>query len=73
MYRDCPSAFDRGHLYKGVHRNGKNIDPVTTWTYWPIDVEGVQSVKFNFAGSDSDETFGLNTPAYICIDDITVQ
>lgn len=55
------------------YRNGKNIDPVTTWTYWPIDVEGVQSVKFNFAGSDSDETFGLNTPAYICIDDITVQ
>jgi hypothetical protein len=32
----------------------------------------VQSVKFNFEGSDSG-AYGLNTPAYICIDDITIQ
>ena len=46
--------------------------PITTWDYWEINAEGVQSVKFNFEGSDSG-AYGLNTPAYICIDDITIQ
>ncbi|MDE6506960.1 MAG: DUF4465 domain-containing protein [Alistipes sp.] len=49
------------------------VEPVTTWTYWDIDVEGVQSVKFNFTGSDVDPDYGLNTPAYLCIDDITIE
>lgn len=49
------------------------VKPVTAWTYWDIDVEGVQSVKFNFTGSDIDPDYGLNTPAYICIDDIIVK
>lgn len=49
------------------------VEPATAWTYWAIDVEGVQSVKFNFEGSDVDPLYGLNTPAYLCIDDITIQ
>lgn len=48
------------------------VDPMTEWTYWAINVEGVQSVKLNFEGSDS-SAYGLNTPAYLCIDDITVE
>ena len=54
------------------YRNGQQqVDPITTWD-WEINAEGVQSVKFNFEGSDSG-AYGLNTPAYICIDDITIQ
>lgn len=48
------------------------VTPVTTWTYWPINVENVKTVKFNFAGSDTG-AYGLNTPAYICIDDIVIK
>lgn len=55
------------------YRDGhQQVDPITTWDYWEINAEGVQSVKFNFKGSDSG-AYGLNTPAYICIDDITIQ
>lgn len=48
------------------------VTPVTTWTYWPINVENVKTVKFNFTGSDTG-AYGLNTPAYICIDDIVIK
>ena len=49
------------------------VSPVTTWTYWDINVADVQSVKFNFEGSDVDPIYGLNTPAYLCIDDVTIE
>lgn len=48
------------------------VEPVTTWTYWDINVPNVKTVKFNFQGSDTGD-YGLNTPAYICIDDITIE
>ena len=48
------------------------VEPVTTWSYWPINAEGVKTVTFNFTGSDTGD-YGLNTPAYICIDDITLE
>lgn len=55
------------------YRDGNTrVDPVTTWTYWEIEVPRVKTVKFNFVGSDTG-SYGLNTPAYICIDDITIE
>ena len=54
------------------YRNGKKQDPVTTWTYWPINLANVKTVKLNFSGSDTGD-YGLNTPAYICLDDITIE
>ena len=54
------------------YRNGKKQDPVTTWTYWPINQANVKTVKLNFSGSDTGD-YGLNTPAYICLDDITIK
>lgn len=45
---------------------------MTTWSYWPINAEGVKTVKFNFTGSDTGD-YGLNTPAYLCIDDIVLN
>ena len=30
-------------------------------------------VKLNFEGSDVDPIYGLNTPAYLCIDDVTIE
>ena len=32
-----------------------------------------RAVKFNFEGSDVDPIYGLNTPAYLCIDDVTIE
>ncbi|WP_321332231.1 DUF4465 domain-containing protein [uncultured Bacteroides sp.] len=44
----------------------------TTWSAWDLSALGsVNKVKFNFIGSDSG-TYGLNTPAYLCIDDIHI-
>lgn len=54
------------------YRGSNNENPVTSWTYWPINQEKVRTVKFNFSGSDSG-TYGLNTPAYLCIDDIILE
>ena len=48
----------------------------TTVSYTHLDVykrQDVQSVKFNFEGSDVDPIYGLNTPAYLCIDDVTIE
>jgi len=45
----------------------------TTWDEWDnlSDLGPVNKIKFNFQGSDSGD-WGLNTPAYICIDDIYI-
>lgn len=48
------------------------VDMDSTWSYWPINAEGVKTVTFNFEGSDAGD-YGLNTPAYLCIDDITLE
>lgn len=53
------------------YRNGLHEDPVTQWAYWPIGEKNVKTVKFNFKGSDTGD-YGLNTPAYLCIDDIVI-
>ena len=44
---------------------------IEKWTKWDLSALGsVAKIKFNFVGSDNSQ-YGLNTPAYICIDDIT--
>lgn len=44
----------------------------TTWEEWNLSALGaVNKVKFNFEGSDSG-AYGLNSPAYLCIDDIHI-
>ena len=48
----------------------KAID--TEWKQWNLNLENVTKVEFNFEGSDTG-TYGLNTPAYICIDNILVH
>ena len=53
-----------------------NANPVvplkTTWEEWDLSaLDAVNKVKFNFEGSDSG-TYGLNSPAYLCIDDIHI-
>ncbi len=56
------------------YRDGASprVELSTTWQRWDLSGLGaVNRVKFNFAGSDSGQ-WGLNTPAYICADNITV-
>ncbi|RFS21881.1 DUF4465 domain-containing protein [Chitinophaga silvatica] len=48
------------------------VSPVTTWTYFDLsDLGTVTRVEFNLVGNDSG-TYGLNTPAYVCIDNVKV-
>lgn len=56
------------------YRNPQNeIDIATTWQTWDLSALGrVNKVVFNFEGSDSGQ-WGLNTPAYLAIDDITLR
>jgi hypothetical protein len=46
---------------------------IERWTKWNLSALGlVATIKFNFVGSDTSD-YGLNTPAYVCIDDITFE
>ena len=48
------------------------VAPVTSWTYFDLSALGtVTRVEFNFEGNDSG-TYGLNTPAYVCMDNVSV-
>jgi hypothetical protein len=48
------------------------IGPLTTWTYFDMsDLGAVTSIEFNMQGNDSG-SYGLNTPAYVCIDNVKV-
>lgn len=58
--------------YLADYRDGSSTyTPIsTTWSEWDLSALGdVNKVKFNFEGSDSGD-YGLNTPAYLCIDNI---
>lgn len=72
-YDESGKLIDTKTQLLADYRTGKpQVTPVTTWTYWPINVENVKTVKFNFTGSDTG-AYGLNTPAYLCIDDIVLE
>lgn len=64
-------AVKRVETYLADYRNGKSICP-TVWTKIDINAEDVETVKFAFEGSDNDPQYGLNTPAYVAIDDIVL-
>ncbi|MCM1142778.1 MAG: DUF4465 domain-containing protein [Muribaculum sp.] len=44
----------------------------TTWQTWNLGFTDVIKVEFNFEGSDVSD-YGLNTPAYICMDNILLN
>lgn len=56
------------------YRNSSSpIEISGAWKKWDLSALGkVNKVTFNFAGSDTG-TWGLNTPAYLCLDDITIR
>lgn len=66
-----------GNLVKRIetpladYRNGKNIC-LTTWTTVPVNAANVAKVQFGFWGSDVGND-GLNTPAYVAVDDIVLE
>ncbi|NSL86167.1 DUF4465 domain-containing protein [Chitinophaga sp. Mgbs1] len=48
------------------------VAPLTSWTYFNLSALGtVTRVEFNIQGNDSG-TYGLNTPAYVCMDNVKV-
>lgn len=61
-----PVTFDLANY--NTSSTGNVIDQ---WTEWDLSALGsVTTIKFNIVGNDSG-TYGLNTPAYFCIDDIS--
>ncbi|MBP1612597.1 MAG: hypothetical protein H6Q13_45 [Bacteroidetes bacterium] len=60
--------------YLADYRNGTSTPTSisTSWSAWDLSALGsINKVKFNFVGSDSG-AYGLNTPAYLCIDNICI-
>ena len=55
------------------YRNASNpVELVTTWRSWDLSALGkVNKIKIDFEGSDTGD-WGLNTPAYLCIDNVKV-
>ena len=50
--------------------NAETGNVITTWTAWNLSALGnVTKIKFNVVGNDSGQ-YGLNTPAYFCLDNI---
>lgn len=46
---------------------------LATWAWFDLTGLGlVDTIEFSFDGSDKDPIFGLNTPAYFAMDDLTV-
>ena len=73
LYDQNGSLLATQEKYLADYRIGQTqVDPVTTWTRWNVNVDNVMSVKFNFTGSDTG-IYGLNTPAYLCIDDLKIE
>ena len=56
------------------YRNiGSAIEIASTWQLWDLSAMGrVNKVVFNFEGSDTGQ-WGLNTPAYLALDNITIR
>ena len=75
-YKADGSATNGGNpveFYLADYRdNSSTATPaIEKWTKWDLSALGsVARIKFNFVGSDNSQ-YGLNTPAYVCIDDIT--
>ncbi|NIG55714.1 DUF4465 domain-containing protein [Chitinophaga sp. Cy-1792] len=64
---------DPVEIYLARYSGGVAVEgPVTTWKYFDIsDLGTVTRVEFNFEGNDSG-SYGLNTPAYVCMDNVSV-
>lgn len=67
-------AVATDEIYLADYRNGAN-ECLTTWTLFDltnIKKEAVNRIEFDFEGSDAGD-YGLNTPAYVCIDDVRIS
>lgn len=55
------------------YRSGVSVDIATSWNSWSLTGLGaVNKVVFDFDGSDVGD-YGLNTPAYLAIDNIVIS
>lgn len=76
-YNNAGTLITEREKYLADYReNHTEVNPVAEWTLWDFAKDGgaianVKTIKFNFSGSDNSE-WGLNTPAYICLDNIKV-
>ncbi|WP_321436762.1 DUF4465 domain-containing protein [uncultured Bacteroides sp.] len=60
-------------IYLADYRDGKNI-MLNKWTWFDLSALGkVAEVKFSMSSTDNDPVWGMNTPAYFCMDGITIE
>lgn len=73
-YNAAGQAVSTVEKYLCDYRTANNqVELPTTWQKWDLSSLGkVNKVEFNFSGSDTG-SWGLNTPAYLAIDDITIR
>ncbi len=72
LNQTTPVATDE--IYLADYRNGSNklIEKWTKFDLVNIKKQKINRIEFDYVGSDSG-TYGLNTPAYVCIDDIAIS
>lgn len=59
-------------IYLADYNASDTGNVIDTWTEWDLSaLEVVTKIKFNVVGNDS-STYGLNTPAYFCLDNIHI-
>ena len=57
-------------IYLADYNASATGNVLDTWTEWNLSALGtVSKIRFNIVGNDSGE-YGLNTPAYFCLDNI---
>lgn len=62
----------RADFYLADYRDGKSV-LVDKWTWFDLSALGkVAKVKFEMSSTDNGQ-YGMNTPAYFCIDGITIS
>jgi hypothetical protein len=74
-YRNGALTTDSVDFYLADYRssNSANDYIVKNWTWMPLDQLGrVDSLQFRLRSSDVGQ-FGMNTPAYFCMDDFTTN
>ncbi len=74
-YQGTPSIADTLHVYLADFRDSNNANDyiVKDWKKVDLSILGIiDSLSYNLVSSDTG-TFGMNTPAYFCIDDLTLQ
>ncbi len=71
-YNAADKEIDSVDFYLADYRNGKS-DVIKDWTWVDLTkIADAETIKFELTSTDNGE-WGMNTPAYFCLDGITLE